>query len=49
MDLVLLIAVAATIYIRSRGSRVGHDNVNSEWTGSVAPAESVAAATPAAA
>ena len=23
------------IYCRSRGSRVGHDNVNSEWTGAV--------------
>jgi PiT family inorganic phosphate transporter len=49
VDLVLLIGVAATIYIRARGSRVGHDNVNSEWTGSVAPAESTAAATPQAA
>jgi inorganic phosphate transporter, PiT family len=49
VDLILLLAVAATIYIRSRNSRVGHDNVNSEWTGSVAPAEPTAAATPAAA
>jgi PiT family inorganic phosphate transporter len=39
VDLVLLIAVAALIWIRSRQTRVGHDNVNSEWTGSVAPSE----------
>jgi PiT family inorganic phosphate transporter len=37
VDLVLLLAVAVAIYLRSRGSRVGHDNVNEEWTGSVAP------------
>ncbi len=49
VDLILLLAVAATIYVRSRNSRVGHDNVNSEWTGSVAPAEPTATATPAAA
>ncbi|HUA40777.1 MAG TPA: inorganic phosphate transporter [Streptosporangiaceae bacterium] len=50
VDLVLLLAVAATIYLRSRASRVGHDNVNSEWTGSVAPpAATSAAAEPAAA
>jgi PiT family inorganic phosphate transporter len=39
VDLVILIAVAGTIYYRSRGSRVGHDNVNAEWAGTVAPAE----------
>jgi PiT family inorganic phosphate transporter len=39
VDLVILIGIATLIYLRSRGSRVGHDNVNSEWTGSVAPAE----------
>jgi PiT family inorganic phosphate transporter len=38
IDLGLLAAVAVAIYVRSRGSRVGHDNVNSEWAGSVAPA-----------
>jgi inorganic phosphate transporter, PiT family len=51
VDLVLLIGVAALIFFRARGSRVGHDNVNAEWTGSVVPAESAVAttATPAAA
>jgi inorganic phosphate transporter, PiT family len=49
VDLVLLLAVAGTIYFRSRASRVGHDNVNSEWTGSVAPSETSAAPEPAAA
>jgi PiT family inorganic phosphate transporter len=37
VDLVILIAVSGTIYWRSRGKRVGHDNVNAEWTGSVTP------------
>jgi inorganic phosphate transporter, PiT family len=37
VDLVLLIAVAAVIYIRSRATVVRHDNVNVEWTGTVAP------------
>jgi len=36
--LVLLLAVSGGIYYRSRSSAVGHDNVNAEWTGSVAPA-----------
>lgn len=35
--LVLLVAVAALIYLRSRRTAVRHDNVNAEWTGSVAP------------
>jgi PiT family inorganic phosphate transporter len=39
VDLILLLAVSSLIYLRSRKSRVGHDNVNEEWTGSVAPAE----------
>jgi PiT family inorganic phosphate transporter len=39
VDLILLIAVSAVIWIRSRKTRVGHDNVNSEWKGSVAPSE----------
>jgi len=38
VDLVILIAVAAAIYIRSRKSAVSHENVNAEWAGSVAPA-----------
>jgi PiT family inorganic phosphate transporter len=43
--LAILIAVAVTIYLRSRKSAVSHDNVNAEWTGSVAPpAAPVAAA-----
>ena len=37
--LVILVAVAAAIYWRSRGTKVDHNNVNDEWTGSVAPAE----------
>jgi PiT family inorganic phosphate transporter len=39
VDLVLLVAVAATIYLRSRKSAVSHENVNAEWAGSVAPPE----------
>jgi PiT family inorganic phosphate transporter len=35
--LALLIAVSGFIYARSRGTRVSPDNVNSDWTGSVAP------------
>jgi inorganic phosphate transporter, PiT family len=49
VDLVLLIALATTIYLRARQSRVGHDNVNSEWTGSAAPSEHTVPAEPAAA
>src|SRR6201996_7118071 len=37
VDLILLIGVAALIYIRSRATKVDHKNVNAEWTGSVAP------------
>jgi PiT family inorganic phosphate transporter len=39
VDLVILLAVVAVIYWRSRGSKVDHNNVNDEWTGSVVPAE----------
>jgi len=39
VDLLILLAVVAVIYWRSRGSKVDHNNVNDEWTGSVAPAE----------
>jgi PiT family inorganic phosphate transporter len=39
IDLIILLAVAAFIYWRSRGSKVDPNNVNDEWTGSVAPAE----------
>jgi inorganic phosphate transporter, PiT family len=37
--LAILVILAALIYLRSRGSKVDHNNVNGEWTGSVAPAE----------
>jgi inorganic phosphate transporter, PiT family len=45
VDFVLLLAVVAAIYLRSRQNKVNHENVNDEWTGSVAPevAEPVAA------
>jgi len=39
IDLVLLAAIAAVIYWRSRATKVDHSNVNDEWTGGVAPAE----------
>jgi PiT family inorganic phosphate transporter len=39
VDLIILIAIAAFIYIRSRATKVDHNNVNDEWTGSVAPSE----------
>ena len=37
VDLVILVAVAAFIYLKSRKTAVSHANVNAEWTGSVAP------------
>jgi PiT family inorganic phosphate transporter len=39
VDLVILAAISAGIYFRSRASKVDHNNVNDDWTGSVAPAE----------
>jgi inorganic phosphate transporter, PiT family len=39
IDLLILLAVVAVIYWKSRGSKVDHNNVNDEWTGGVAPAE----------
>jgi len=39
IDLLILLAVAGFIYWRSRGSKVDPNNVNDDWTGSVAPAE----------
>ncbi|HEY2507274.1 MAG TPA: anion permease [Streptosporangiaceae bacterium] len=39
LDLILLGALAALIYYRSRATRVTPVNVNSTWTGSVAPSE----------
>src|SRR6202789_164328 len=43
--LIILAATARTTYYRSRGNKVDHNNVNAEWTGTVAPesAETVAA------
>ena len=37
--LIVLVAIAAVIYWRSRGNKVDHNDVNDEWTGSVALAE----------
>ncbi|MCL2581110.1 MAG: inorganic phosphate transporter, partial [Streptosporangiales bacterium] len=37
VDLVILVAVVAVIYYRSRATKVNPANVNAEWTGSVAP------------
>jgi PiT family inorganic phosphate transporter len=39
IDLVILLAIVALIYWRSRASKVDHKNVNAEWTGTVTPAE----------
>ncbi|HXL92153.1 MAG TPA: inorganic phosphate transporter [Streptosporangiaceae bacterium] len=38
VDLALLVAVAAVVYVRSRATKVSAANVNTEWTGSVSPA-----------
>ena len=37
--LILLVAVGATVYLRSRKSKVDQNNVNDEWTGGGAPVE----------
>jgi inorganic phosphate transporter, PiT family len=39
LDLVVLAALSAVIYWRSRATKVDHKNVNDDWSGSVAPAE----------
>jgi PiT family inorganic phosphate transporter len=39
IDLVILAAIAGVIYWRSRATKVDHNNVNDEWTGSATPAE----------
>jgi inorganic phosphate transporter, PiT family len=44
VDLLILVAVSAFIYLRSRATKVDHNNVNDEWTGSAAPAEPAPAA-----
>jgi PiT family inorganic phosphate transporter len=44
VDVIILIGVATFIWLRSRKNSVSHDNVNEEWTGTVAPpTEKVAA------
>jgi PiT family inorganic phosphate transporter len=40
VDGVLLLAVIAAIYLRSRKAKVNYENVNEEWTGTVVPAVS---------
>jgi inorganic phosphate transporter, PiT family len=42
--LIILAALAALIYWRSRGNKVDHNNVNAEWTGTVTPTENEPAA-----
>jgi PiT family inorganic phosphate transporter len=37
VDFILLLGVAIFIWLRSRKTAVSHDNVNEEWTGTVAP------------
>jgi inorganic phosphate transporter, PiT family len=44
VDLVLLLAVVATIYLRSRKGKVDPSNVNDAWTGSATPAQPATAA-----
>jgi len=44
VDLLVLLAVCAVIYWRSRSSKVDHNNVNAEWKGTVVPAEPEGAA-----
>ncbi len=39
VDVIILAAVGALIFWRSRASKVDHKNVNAEWTGGVAPRE----------
>ena len=39
IDLIILLAIAAVIYWRSRVNKVDHNNVNDDWAGSVAPSE----------
>jgi PiT family inorganic phosphate transporter len=42
VDLAILVAVTGMIYMKSRASKVGHDNVNDEWDDKSAPVEPVA-------
>jgi inorganic phosphate transporter, PiT family len=41
--LAILIAIATLVFIRARKNRVGHDNVNEEWSGTGAPEREPAA------
>jgi PiT family inorganic phosphate transporter len=43
--LIILAALAGLIYWRSRSNKVDHNNVNAEWTRTVAPTEPEPAAT----
>ncbi len=43
--LIILAALGGVIFWRSRSSKVDHNSVNAEWTGTVAPAEPEPAAT----
>ncbi|MGC1565265.1 anion permease [Trebonia sp.] len=43
--LIILAGLAGLIFWRSRSGKVDHNNVNAEWTGTVAPAEPEPAAT----
>jgi PiT family inorganic phosphate transporter len=42
--LIILAALVAVIYWRSRGNKVDYNNVNAEWTGTVTPTENEPAA-----
>jgi inorganic phosphate transporter, PiT family len=39
VDIIILVAISGFIFWRSRASKVDHNNVNAEWTGTVPPAD----------
>jgi PiT family inorganic phosphate transporter len=39
VDILILVAISGFIFWRSRASKVDHNNVNADWTGTVAPAD----------
>ena len=39
VDILILVAISGFIFWRSRASKVDHNNVNAEWTGTVAPTD----------
>jgi inorganic phosphate transporter, PiT family len=45
VDVIILAVIGGFIFWRSRASKVDHNNVNAEWTGTVAPAEEPVATT----